>query len=438
MKMTGGLVMFKHKGKLLAKKTAGAEACTAPEKGYSLYYDQHKDAPQGFGLRVTAKGVQSFILRYSVNGKARRMTIGQVPTWSLAAARIQAKEYKRQIDGGIDILDKRRTERKQPTVTEAVELFSCEHYDKLLTGASSRSRLERFFVSEFGEWKLNKVRRPEIRAMVRKVAETHGRQAAILLTNLKSLYAWAEDEELIEANPVATMRPAKVAKSMAPVKRTRILDDEEVEGFWKGVDTCGVHKFTALALKLVLVTGARPGEVAGMKWSEINGKTWTIPGARRGKTGTEHIVPLTDTALTLLKEAKAEAKRLAKRRKRGLGDLVFSVSAGKSIEVNALSAAVRKNDQLGGKDHADWGHWTPHDLRRTMRTGLSAGRVPELVAELAIGHTKKGIIGTYDVYHYANEIREALEAWERRLALIIDGKPTDDNKVTPIRRERLA
>ena len=428
--------MFKHKGKLITKKTAGAEVCTAPEKGYLLYYDQHKDAPRGFGLRVTAKGVESFILRYSVAGKARRMTIGQCPTWTLTAARKQAKEYKRQIDGGIDILDKRRTERKKPTVAEAVELFSCEHYDKLSTGAASRSRLERFFVSEFGQWRLHKVRRPEIRAMVRKVAETHGRQAAILLTNLKSLYAWAGDEELIESNPVAAMRPAKIAKSMAPVERKRILDDEEVKEFWKDVDTCGVHNFTALALKLILVTGARPGEVAGMKWSEINGKTWTIPGARRGKTGTEHIVPLTDTALTLLKEAKAEAKRLAKRRKRGPGDLVFSVSAGKSIEVNALSAAVRKNDQLGGKDHADWGHWTPHDLRRTMRTGLSSERVSMMVAEMAIGHTKKGIIRNYDVHHYASEIREALEAWERRLTLVTEGKPGDGGKVVPIRRER--
>ena len=147
---------------------------------------------------------------------------------------------------------------------------------------------------------------------------------------------------------------------------------------------------------------------------------------------------LTDLALDLLNEAKAEGERLAKRRKRKLGDLVFSVRQGKSIEPNALAKAVRDSDKLGGKDHADWGNWTPHDLRRTMRTGLSAAKVPELVAELSIGHTKKGIIGTYDVYHYAKEIREALEAWERRLTRIIDGKPGDDEKVVPIKREQSA
>ena len=413
---------------------------TIPEKGYALIYDEHAKAPSGFGLRVTAKGTRSFILRYKADGRDRRMTIGQYPIWTLAAARKKAGEYKREIDGGTDILEGRRVERGKPTVKEAVERFCKEHFDKLKSGPASRSRLERFFVAKHGNLKLNKIRRPEIRALVREVAKKHGRQAALLLTNLKSLYAWAEDEELIEANPVATMRPAKVAASLKPVQRTRVLDDEEILSFWTVADTCDIHMFTALALKLILITGARPGEVAGMQWSESNGRTWTIPASRRGKTNTEHVVPLTDTALTLLEAAKVEAGRLAKRRKRKNEVYVFPARPGSPLRPDAISKAVRRNHEiLGSKIHPDWGFWTAHDLRRTMRTGLSAERVPTLVSEMAIGHVKRGIIGNYDIHSYAKEVREALEAWECRLARIVDGKPADDdNKVTPIRRERLA
>jgi integrase len=408
----------------------------APETGYSIFYDQHEKAPPGFGLRVTDKGTKSFILRYSVEGHDRRMTIGQYPTWSLTAARDKAKEYKREIDGGTDILEERRIERDKPTVAEAVDRFCKDHHDELKSGPASRSRLERFFVSEYGKRKLHTMRRPEIRATVRKVAGKHGRQAALLLTNLKGLFAWAEDEELIDANPVATLKPAKVAASLKPVQRKRVLDEDEIRAFWTAAETCGIHKLTALAMKLILVTGARPGEVAGAKWSEITGKTWTIPGQRRGKTGTDHIVPLTDTALALLNAAKAETDRLSKRRKHKGGDYVFPARPRQALRPDAIAKAVRRyHVALGSKNDSEWGFWTAHDLRRTMRTGLSAERVPMLVAELAIGHTKKGVIGIYDAHHYAPELREALEAWERRLLRIVAGKPGDDEKVTPIRRE---
>ena len=442
--------MYMLNGELKAKNEKGAEKIIPPKTGSKLFYDSHKDAPRGFGIRVTAEkeneetgkitgGTMSFFLRYNVAGRDRRMTIGQFPTWNLTAAREAARDYKRETDGGTDIVEERKTERGKPTVAVAVDKFCKEHFDKLKSGKASRSRLERFFVAEFRTTKLHKVRRPEIRAIVRKVAETHGRQAALLLTNLKSFYAWGEDEELIEANPVATMKPAKVAANLKPVRRARVLDNEEIRDFWLSAETCDIDKYPTLALKLILVTGARPGEVAGMKWSEIDGKTWTVPGSRRGKTNTEFVVPLTETALRLLEEAKAEAKRLAGRRKRKGSDFIFETRQNQSLQTNSLSKAVSRNRQdLGNKIHADGGNWRPQDLRRTMRTGLSTERIPEPVAELAVGHVKKGIVAVYDAHHYANEIREALEAWERRLSRIIDGKSGGDDKVTPIRRERLA
>jgi integrase len=424
------------------------KAMPTPEKAQTIIYDRHKQAPVGFGVRVTAKveedgkrsiGTIAFILRYKADGKDRRMTIGQWPTWTLTAARNQAKEYKRKIDGGADILLERRVNREAPTVADAVEQFCREHFDKLKSGKPARSRLARYFLPEVGSDKLKEVRRPDVRRIVREVAETgKGREAALLLTNLKSFFAWAEDEELIESNPVATLKPAKIHPNLKPRSRTRVLDDEEIRAFWESAENVGMHRFTALAVKFILVTGQRPGEVAGIRWSEIQGNVWTIPASRRGKTATEHQIPLSDAAQAILKDAKAEAERLAKRRKSKPSDIVFETRPGQALRADAISKAVGKySEAMGSKSNGDWGLWTAHDLRRTMRTGLAAAGVPVMVAEVAIGHVKKGIIGVYDAHQYQNEVRTAMEAWERRLQRIIDGKPADDN-VTTFTRERRA
>ena len=73
--------------------------------------------------------------------------------------------------------------------------------------------------------------------------------------------------------------------------------------------------------------------------------------------------------------------------------------------------------------------WRPHDLRRTVRTGLAAAGVTETVAELTIGHTRKGIAAVYDLHRYDREKRSALEAWERRLLHLVSGAGPGDNVV---------
>src|SRR5690606_9384961 len=142
---------------------------------------------------------------------------------------------------------------------------------------------------------------------------------------------------------------------------------------------------------LILVTGQRPGEVAGMRWSEIDDSIWTIPAARRLKTETEQRVPLTETAKALLAEAKAEVGRLARRRTWEAGDYIFAARPGGGITVNALDRAVaRYREALGNKEHVDWSFWTPHDLRRTCRTRLSECGISEEIAERVIGHAHQG------------------------------------------------
>lgn len=410
----------------------GIDTMEPPEKGQRFIYDDHRDAPRGFGLRITPGGSKSFILRYtSKEGKARRLTIGPwgAAGWTLAAARKQARDFRLEIDTGTDILEKRRTERQEPIVGEVLQRYDRAHISKLKSGPAMRRMLETHLVPQLGKLKIKAVRRRDVIEMVEKVAAVHPRTAALLLTHTKGLFAWAEDREIIEANPVATIRPRKVSKAMTPRKRARVLDDHEIRAFWNG--DSGMHRLTELALRLVLVTGQRPGEVAGMRWDEIDGELWTIPASRRGKTETAHVVPLTDTARGLIEEARAEVERLGGRRKQKASGHVFEARPGASITTPALGRAVsRFRAELENRKADTWGHWTPQDLRRTCRTRLAAEGIGEAVAEAVIGHVRQGIVGVYDRHSYDREKRAALEAWERRLLRIAEGGSTDDNIVT--------
>src|SRR5690554_4893419 len=106
----------------MAKLTDGPRGTiarmAAPAKGQRLIFDDHRDAPRGFGLRVTAAGGKAFILKYTVDGRERRATIGPWPTWTLEAARAEAHEMLRGIGKGQDPLDERHRRREEPTVAE--------------------------------------------------------------------------------------------------------------------------------------------------------------------------------------------------------------------------------------------------------------------------------------------------------------------------------
>jgi len=407
-----------------------------PPKGRRLITDNHRDAPKGFALRVNANGSRAFVLRYNHHGKDRLLTIGEWPTWSLAAARSQAGVYRQDIDRGVDILEQRRSERAEPTVSDVCDRFLRA---KRAGGMKSVDDLDALFrlylLPSLGQKRIASVRRRDVIALVEDVAERAPRQASMLLAYIKQLVAWAEDREIIEANPVATLRAEKVSPALAHRSRSRVLDADEIRDFWSNAETAGLHRLSALALKMMLLTGQRPGEIAGMRWSEIQGRMWTIPAKRR-KTTQAHTVPLTDTAMELLDTAREETERLQKRRKDEPAGFVFEARPGRSVTTAALSRAViRYGDALGNKD-TDEGRWRPHDLRRTCRTGLAAAGVSETVAELVIGHARQGVAAVYDQHRYEREKRLALEQWERRLLRIASGEPVEDDNVVSITEGR--
>jgi len=398
-------------------KVKGAEP---PAKGRRLIFDEHRDAPRGFGLRVTARGARSFVLRYQAEGRDRVLTIGAYPTWTLAAARRQAGEYRRRIDSGEDILQKRRDERAESTVADAVARF-LRTKQGLRSYKDIEATLNNHLLPRIGEAKIASVRKHQIIEAVEDVSANHGRTAALLLTYCKQLWSWAEDRGLVQVDVAAGIKPGKVSANMRPRSRDRVLSEAEIKALWtRTAAPEGMSADTLRALHLILATGQRPGEVASMRFDEIKGRTWTIPAAKR-KVDAAHSVPLTDSALSIIEQARHQARK---------GQAyVFEPKPGRPLTAEAIAKAVFRSAGSLGME----GRWTPHDLRRTMRTGLAAERIPEHVAELTIGHTKKGLQATYDLHRYDAEKGEALGAWERRLLRIAHGQPDEDETVVRLK-----
>lgn len=429
----------------MPKLTDGSRGTIAkaepPKKGQRLIFDDHRDAPRGFGLRLTSAGGKAFILKYTFDGRERRKTIGDWPTWTLEAARAEARELSHQIAKGNDPLEAKRRRREEPLLKDLAGEWLDKHASGLASEAAIRGYINNDLLPAIGNMKVSDIRRRDVIEVIEAKAEKTPRAAAQVLLYARRLMDYATDRDHIPANPLAGLKPSSITVKgkRDPLKakvRSRILDQDEISAFWAKAELCGLHRLTALCLKLVLVTGQRPGEVAGLREDEIAGRWWTIPATRRGKTDSAHTVYLTDTALQIIANAKAEIERLSRRRDEPWSGFIFETRPGKPVTNAALCRAVdRQHEELGAKQVEPWGRWTPHDLRRTMRTGLSACRVRPDIAELTIGHVKGGIIAVYDQHSFDAERQAAWEAWGARLSMIASGQDPDAERDNVVRLE---
>jgi integrase len=235
--------------------------------------------------------------------------------------------------------------------------------------------------------------------------------ARIALSHLTTIFNWAIARNIygIEHSPCDRLDVKLLIGEKRP--RLRVLTDAELRSLWNACDEIG-YPFGPL-VKMLMLTGCRLGEVAGARWTEFGDEVWTIP-AERFKANAQHIVPLTDDMKTVLAALpRFDGNHLFSR----MGKNPTNFSKARHAFDKAMGTATVAVDS-GGKP-AD--QWTYHDIRRTVRTRLSALRVPEQVAELVIGHDKKGLVRVYNQHAFSEEIKEALQAWNGLLRSIVDG-----------------
>ena len=228
---------------------------------------------------------------------------------------------------------------------------------------------------------------------------------------LSQMFRFAVTRGMLEASPfVALGRPGGSEKA-----RNGRLSDKEIRIFWKKLTRARLSAEVRIALKLILVTAQRPGEVALAARNEfdLERKVWTIP-PERSKNGQEHEVPLSGLALTLLRHL---------RRRFGETDYLIPSRCWKArdaapITVRALSQGIRDC-----RKHFGLSRFTPHDLRRTAASLMTANGIPRLHVEKLLNHTIDDVAEIYDRHDYTNEKRGAADRLAQSIQAIVRSTP---------------
>lgn len=439
---------------------AAQEPRNLPRKRYDVTDSGHK----GLRVRVHPSGVITFRFRYTHAGKRDVMVLGEygkagitldeARELRMAAQRLleadpprDPKEERARREREAEI---KRAERAEAgTVADLVEQFvhrklKGERWDqerqqwvrdpKNKTKTRKRpddaaALLKSNVVAKLGKEHSRDVTR---RQLIKLLDDIVDRGAPVTANRvhalLKQLFEWAAGKDIIASAPMAGVkRPGG-----EEMPRERTLTEEEIRAFWAKVDTADMAEPTRLALKFLLVTAQRRGEITLAKWSHFDldgGKLWTIPvelqkssHARwKKKTPEPHAVPLSALALELLGKLQALTGQ-------GVYVLPAHVDQKKIAPYSerVLSRAVRENEE-----HFGIAHFTPHDLRRTAASWMTKLGTPRLHVEKVLNHSTGDIAEIYDRHDYLPEKRAALERWGASLTDIIEGRA---RKIVPLQR----
>lgn len=408
----------------------------APEPGQkqTAYYDEKTP---GLAL-IVGKKAKSWSLMYTApGGRRKRIAFGRYPAVSLATARGRAQVVYRTIHDDVDPAAKRKSYHTAPTVAEAGEEYLKLHAVKKVSYRFDEKVIRKEVGPSLGDRKLIDIRRSDIQAVLRGIQDRGaGIMANRTLQVVRKFLAWSVEQGWIDSNPAVGISPPVVERP-----RSRTLNDEELRALWKALPL--VSRQAQTCFKLLLLTGQREMEVVRMGWPEIDLERglWTLPENDPGRSKTRsapHLIPLTPASVAVLSDFKAHSSAEQKMgpggRQNGIparayGDCVF-----RGRHRDGSAACPTRGILVGAKEVLDEhlkfaGPWRIHDLRRTVRTGLSQLSVPPHIAELVIGHSIRGILKVYDRYDYLREKREALTRWSDHFLALVGEREASDNVV---------
>ena len=350
----------------------------APDTGQKTHFD---DALRGFGVRVSQGGSKSFVVMY---GKKRQLkTLGRYPDLSLSEARKEAKRVQGEVLSlpmGFDTIAKL-------TFEEARDRFLND--SKSRTKQKTYSEYERILRKHFEfEMQLADVSRQDIMEAISVLSDKRSVEQHAFVA-IRTMMNWCVRHGLLIASPVPPLR-------FKMESRTRILTDEELRVVWKRAEEVG-YPYGSI-VQLLIRTGQRRGEIAGLRHSWIEGEEVVFPkGFTKNKR--EHRIPMGAMTKQLVEQLPGET------------DLLFPSRYNDETPFNGWSKAKRDfNEPL------DVSPYTLHDLRRTYSSNLARIGVPIHVTEKLLNHasgTVSGVAAVYNRHTYADEMCDAVEQYER-------------------------
>jgi integrase len=376
------------------------------------------DTLPGFGVRLRGS-TKRWYVQYRAGSQQRRESLGDVRKIKLEAARKIARQRFAAVELGADPAAERIRSRVEAAALKLTIGATADRYLKVKKGQlrpSTYRAAARYFRLH---WKalrpmpLGETKRADVAAALQEITAAHGKVAAgRARSNLSALFSWAMREGLCEFNPViGTNIPDAGVQS-----RERILEDHELREIWRA---CQDDTFGRI-VRLLILCGCRRSEIGELKWSEIDldSGVMTIAGERT-KNGRTLKLKLAPAALEILRSVP----------RRDGSEFVFG-KLGRAGFCAWSYSTMALNSRIAAAAGRPLPPWTLHDLRRTMRSGLGRIGTPPHVAELVIGHAKRGIQAVYDRYSYEGEIATALARWAEHVIAIVEERPS---KVVPLR-----
>lgn len=362
-----------------------AKAAPAPERGNRVTYD---DALRGFGLRVTAKGVRSFVLNYRVKGRERRITIGPYPAWSVAAARKQAEEYRRRINLGDDPLEEREAARDAETVKDLFARYAAEHLPTKAprSAADDRSMWIKDILPALGPKKVADLTATDCDKLHRTISADRPTRANRVIEVLRKALNLAIRWGWLERNPASGVR------RNPETKRTRYLSHAEIERLDAALEA-HPQRVSADALRFLLLTGCRKGEALGATWDQfdLERRVWSKPEAMT-KQRKLHRVPYSEAVAVILERRRAEVG----------GTFIFSGSLGAPlVDVKKTWASVCETAGLSDV--------RMHDLRHTYASLLVSSGASLPVVGALLGHSQPQTTARY-AHLYDDTLRTATQS----------------------------
>jgi integrase len=399
-------------------------------------YEVWDDARRGFGIRVSPRGIKSFVWVYHFEGRPRRLTFGAYPRLSLADAGVRLAEAKKLLGKGTDpgsrAIAERTAERDAETINELVSSY-LERYAwvRKRSAAEDERILGKDVLPRWGHRKVKDITRRDIVSLLNGIVDRGAPiQANRTLTILRRMFRFAIGQAIIEISPCD-----RVEAPSSENQRDRALDEEEISLFWRALEAGPMEPNARRILRLMLVTGQRRGEVVGIHRDEIDldKALWILPSAR-AKNRREHLIPLSDLARQILtEEPPNESGWLFPSKLTGAPYRGQSIDHATQylFDARPISKPSQKLSQkvsvplLAGVME----RFTPHDLRRTAATRMRELGVSRGDVKMVLNHVETDVTARYDRYDGLAEKRRALDIWARRLEQIIKGEKPADNIV---------
>ncbi len=396
----------------ISKTTVDALMAQAKEKGRTLYCFDAKVT--GFGVYATKGGKASYFIHYRIGGRetpSKRLTIGKHGVITAEQARTLAKATLGRVANGVDVLDAKKTERRKlaaGTFKEVMERYLASNGHDNKSWPETRRLLEHDAIPAFGAKPMASITRGDVAVLIDETSERSRAVSRALFAQLRPLFKWAVDRGAIDVNPILGFKGPNPLSS-----RERTLDHEEMKAFWEATELLGWP--FAPFYRLLLLTGQRREEVAGMRWEEVKVKegVWRLPSKeehrpQRTKNGKAHIVDLSPQAVAILKSLPGERNGLVLTT---TGRTPLSGFSKVKKRLDARMSAILQN-----RFNRSMLPWRVHDLRRTVATLMAEDlHVFPAIIERIQNRSEGGVASIYQRQEYRAERRDALMSWGAHL-----------------------